>query len=180
MSISQSSLFIFQHDVDFVSSCFIFHNNHLPKFRSVLLRNDGHVFCIACMMSLAVRFRWILKGLISIISPVSNHASIFMIVMPVWVSLFNNTDCMGDAQRYLGNMEPWTFIGESLAMSSMFWGIIFQYAITTMKSGFCRFSRFSNLAASSLCFLLSFLSDIGVCMGSEMVSIISISSSKYS
>ena len=59
-----------------------------------------------------------------------------MIVIQLFSSLFRKIDCNGEAQRYLGNNDPWTLIGQKTGILRIDSGKIFPYDITTKKSGF--------------------------------------------
>ena len=53
------------------------------------------------------------------ISPVSRPAFIFMIVTPVSVSPSRIADWIGDAPRYFGSSEVWTFRQPNFGKSKM-------------------------------------------------------------
>jgi hypothetical protein len=48
-----------------------------------------------------------------------------MMVIPVSLSLFNNTDWIGDAHLYFGKIDPWTLIGAIFGISRIACGMIF-------------------------------------------------------
>ncbi len=58
------------------------------------------------------------------ISPVSKPASIFMIVTPVSASPLRIADWIGDAPRYFGSSDVWTFTQPNFGKSKMVCGKI--------------------------------------------------------
>gem|GEM_PF-1258533 len=89
------------------------------------MRNCGHTSCIFVIISFAVQSNAIGNLATSIISPVSSQASIFIMVIPVSFSSSRNTDWIGEAPRYFGNIDPCTLMGQNAGISKICFGMIF-------------------------------------------------------
>ena len=86
-----------------------------------------------------VSFSPISTSCFKIISPVSIPTSIYIVVIPVFLSPFKTAHCIGAAPLYFGSNEPCTFIHPSFGMSRISFGNIFPYATTHITSGFISF-----------------------------------------